>query len=71
MNHHEAADSMAQWAVDQQPQPAEAVTHYCHPEDVDMSHVFPLEPFFRKHPTAPFWFIVAVCLVGFWMDALA
>lgn len=37
--------------------------------DVDCSHLFPLEPFFRRHPTAAFWLVVALSLIGAAIDS--
>jgi hypothetical protein len=33
-------------------------------KDVDMSHVFPLEPFFRRHRSAAFWMLLGFFFVG-------
>ena len=36
--------------------------------DVDLSHLFPLEPYFRRRPWLAFVFVLAVYLVGAVID---
>lgn len=38
--------------------------------DVDLSHIFPLEPLFRRHPWAPVVFVLCVFALGAVIDSI-